>query len=119
LPPRGYSEEDIDFVDALGRRIRERREELGIAGPRDLARVIGDERISGDYLSGVERGVNAPRLTALVKIATALKTTSSHLLGDAKGSVANASEERAWAAGYRQCTLDVQEQVVELRRKNS
>lgn len=69
-------EQRIESLKALGQLVRERRQQAG-ASQEELAVLSGLDRT---YISGVERGVRNPSLTALLKIAAGLGLSLSVLL---------------------------------------
>ena len=64
------------ILTALGQLIREKRQHVGIS-QEELAARSGLDRT---YISGVERGVRNPSLTALLKIANGLQISLAKLL---------------------------------------
>lgn len=67
---------------AFGRRIRERRLELGLS-----QRSISDPGITYAYISRIEAGARSPSIEALIAIAEKLETTALVLLtGDRHGT---------------------------------
>ena len=64
------------ILDALGYLVRQRRTELGIS-QEELGLLANLDRT---YISGVERGVRNPSLTALVSLADGLGISVSVLL---------------------------------------
>lgn len=67
-------------TERLGRRIRERREELGL-GQRDVAdRMTDFPKVSDQYVSKWERGKNRPDDEHLDALAVALETTTADLV---------------------------------------
>ena len=64
------------ILRALGDLVRQRRTVLGIS-QEELGMRANLDRT---YISGVERGVRNPSITALVSLASGLGTTVSHLL---------------------------------------
>ncbi len=66
---------------AVGRRIRERRVELGLS-----QRAISEPGISYAYISRVEAGARNPSIEALIALAEKLETTALTLLtGNGRG----------------------------------
>lgn len=64
---------------AVGRRIRDRRLQLGLS-----QRAIGEPGSSYAYISRIEAGTRSPSIEALIAIAEKLETTALALLtGDA------------------------------------
>ncbi len=78
------SNDDQDVVgtrslaERLGLRVRERRAELGLT----LADVAERASLSISYLSAVEKGVNLPSLSTLVKITDALEVSIPTVLAE-------------------------------------
>ncbi len=66
------------LAERLGLRIRERRAELGLT----LADVAERASLSVSYLSAVEKGVNLPSLSTLVKITDALGVSIPTVLSE-------------------------------------
>lgn len=64
------------ILTTLGQLIREKRQHVGIS-QEELAARSGLDRT---YISGVERGVRNPSLTALLKIANGLQMSVADLL---------------------------------------
>jgi transcriptional regulator with XRE-family HTH domain len=71
-----------DYRASFGRRIRARREELGLS-QEQLAERAG---LHWTFVSGVERGVRNPGLNTIGKIAVALGWTLSQTVEDVAGS---------------------------------
>ena len=65
-----------NILRALGHLVRQRRTVLGIS-QEELGMRANLDRT---YISGVERGVRNPSITALVSLASGLGTTVSNLL---------------------------------------
>jgi transcriptional regulator with XRE-family HTH domain len=63
-------------LKALGSLVRKRREALGISQEELAMR----SHLDRTYISGIERGVRNPSLTALVSLAGGIKISVSHLL---------------------------------------
>jgi transcriptional regulator with XRE-family HTH domain len=63
--------EETSLAERVGRRLRERRKELGLT----LADVARASAVSVSYLSAVEKGTNQPSLTVLARIVHALELT--------------------------------------------
>jgi transcriptional regulator with XRE-family HTH domain len=63
--------EETSLAERVGRRLRERRKELG----QTLADVARESAVSVSYLSAVEKGTNQPSLPVLVRIVHALELT--------------------------------------------
>ena len=67
----------MDII-AFGNRVRAARERLGIT-QEDLAARVG---MSPSHMSIVERGVKAPRMDTVVKLANELDLSADYLLQD-------------------------------------
>ena len=63
-------------LKSLGLLVKARRQSLGLS-QEDLGEQAGLDRT---YISGIERGVRNPSLTALVSLSAALRTTTAELL---------------------------------------
>jgi transcriptional regulator with XRE-family HTH domain len=63
-------------LKTVGTLIRERRQAEGLS-QEELGALAGLDRT---YISGLERGIRNPSLTALVSLSTSLKITTSDLL---------------------------------------
>ena len=70
--------EEVVFVKELGSRIHSLRKKLGMT-QRDLSNAVN---IAATNISFYEHGIASPRAYNLLKIAKALKTTSSALLDE-------------------------------------
>jgi transcriptional regulator with XRE-family HTH domain len=70
------SEEGFDLVNVLGRRLRERRRELGLT----LADVAAAADISVGHSSAIEKGTTLPSLSVLARLAHALDLTLAEVL---------------------------------------
>jgi transcriptional regulator with XRE-family HTH domain len=70
------SEEGFDLVNVLGRRLRERRRELGLT----LAEVAAAADISVGHSSAIEKGTTLPSLSVLARLAHALDLTLAEVL---------------------------------------
>ncbi len=75
---------------ALGKLLRERRQALGIS-QEELSSRSGLDRT---YISGVERGVRNPSLTALIKVATGLGVSVSGLLDGLEARIEEGEHDR-------------------------
>lgn len=64
------------ILKAIGQLVKQRRQTLMLS-QEDLGGLAGLDRT---YISGIERGVRNPSLTALVSLSTALQITTSELL---------------------------------------
>ncbi|TCU77241.1 helix-turn-helix protein [Tissierella praeacuta] len=73
----------------IGKRIQNRREELGMK-QEELAERVS---LSPNYMSAIERGVKIPRLETFIRIANALEVSTDILLEDVlvKGNEIKAS----------------------------
>lgn len=67
-----------EHLRALGQRVRERREELGLT-QEEVARAMPG-RVTGARISKWERGENRPHDDSLAELAKALKTSAAALL---------------------------------------
>ena len=72
----------------IGRRIKQRREELGIT-QEDLAEKLG---LPAHYLSTVERGATFPRIERLIDIINGLDTSADAIFCDV---ITRSSDSRA------------------------
>lgn len=70
------SEEGFDLVNVLGRRLRDRRRELGLT----LAEVAGAADISVGHSSAIEKGTTLPSLPVLARLAHVLGLTLADVL---------------------------------------
>ena len=70
------SEAGFDLVNVLGRRLRERRRELGLT----LAEVAAAADISVGHSSAIEKGTTLPSLSVLARLAHALELTLAEVL---------------------------------------
>lgn len=77
-PPLGKSQDDPAFLAALGRRVRERREEAGLTRRR-LAEASG---LSERYLAQLESGDGNISILLIRRVAEALQCSLEQLLGD-------------------------------------
>lgn len=96
----------------IGRRIKERREELGLTQAQ-LAEKLG---ISANYLSTIERGSSFPRCELLVAIINTLQTSADAIFCDV---IDHSLEYRTTALSEKLTQLPLPEQkrileVVEL-----
>jgi transcriptional regulator with XRE-family HTH domain len=112
---RAYTAEDTELMVAIGQRIRTRRLELGYQRPIDLTLKMADgdreeARRLADNLSPIELGRYYPKPPLLLRIAAALETSSSFILGDLDDDV-------TYQHGYRAALLDAAESIAALRRK--
>jgi transcriptional regulator with XRE-family HTH domain len=73
------------ILSALGYLVRQRRAGLGISQEELGLRANLDRT----YISGVERGVRNPSITALVSLASGLNTTVSDLLNNLENESCN------------------------------
>ncbi|TAE58779.1 MAG: XRE family transcriptional regulator [Nostocales cyanobacterium] len=78
------------ILNALGYLVRQRRQELGISQEELGLRANLDRT----YISGVERGVRNPSLTALVSIADGLGISVSILLSGLEEKVTTYNEKK-------------------------
>lgn len=62
----------------IGKRIKERREQLGIT-QEELAKRIG---VGTNYISTLERGVSFPRCDLLIKVINELETSADSIFCD-------------------------------------
>lgn len=76
------------ILGALGYLVRQRRIALGISQEELGLRANLDRT----YISGVERGVRNPSLTAIVSLANGLNITVSELLNNLESDHCNQSE---------------------------
>jgi transcriptional regulator with XRE-family HTH domain len=70
------TDETFDLVNVLGRRLRERRRELGLT----LAEVSAVADISVGHCSAIEKGNTLPSLSVLARLAHALQLTLAEVL---------------------------------------
>jgi transcriptional regulator with XRE-family HTH domain len=70
------AEESVDPLNLLGRRLRERRRELGLT----LAEVAAAAGISVGHSSSIEKGTTLPSLPVLARVAHALDLTLAEVL---------------------------------------
>ena len=77
-------------LSALGQLVRQKRQQAGIS-QEELASRSGLDRT---YISGVERGVRNPSLTALLKIARGLKISVANLLDGLEFGVSGGESNR-------------------------
>lgn len=75
------TEESLAVVDVLGRRLRERRRELGLT----LAEVAAAAEISVGHSSAIEKGTTVPSLPVLARVAHALGLTLADVLRASPG----------------------------------
>lgn len=70
-------------AEIFGKRLRTLRESRGLS-QEDLANTVADQggRLTGKYVSDLERGLKAPTLTMLLKLSKALEASVSELLED-------------------------------------
>jgi transcriptional regulator with XRE-family HTH domain len=70
-------------AEIFGKRLRAVRESQGFSqeGLADAVTQAGG-RLTGKYVSDLERGLKAPTLTMLLKLSKALKTPVAELLAD-------------------------------------
>lgn len=70
-------------AEIFGKRLRTLREARDLS-QEDLADAVTERggRLTGKYVSDLERGLKAPTLTMLLKLSKALKTPVSELLTD-------------------------------------
>lgn len=94
---------------ALGKRIRERREQDGLSR-KALAEVV---HISESHLANIERGNNTTSLMVLVEIANALETTPDVLLMESLNLQRNARLQR-YVECICGCSDDELEAVVDI-----
>ena len=78
------------ILNALGYLVRQRRTELGISQEELGLRANLDRT----YISGVERGVRNPSLTALVSLADGLGISVSFLLSDLEEKAVTQNEKK-------------------------
>jgi transcriptional regulator with XRE-family HTH domain len=76
-----HIEEPFAVVDVLGRRLRERRRELGLT----LAEVAAAADISVGHSSAIEKGTTVPSLPVLARVAHALGLTLADVLRASPG----------------------------------
>ncbi len=95
--------------NALGRRIRERREQDGLSR-KALAEAV---HISESHLANIERGSNTTSVMVLVEIANTLKTTPDALLMESLHSQRNARLQR-YVECICNCSDDELEAVVNI-----
>lgn len=111
----GLTAEDAELMTAIGQRVRARRVAMGYKRPIDLALKMSDGepaegRRIADNLSAIELGRYYPKPPALLRLAAALDTTSSFLLGDLDDDV-------TYQHGYNAALFDSAESIAALRRK--
>jgi len=75
------SEEGSELINVLGRRLRERRRELGLT----LADVAAAADISVGHSSAIEKGTTLPSLPVLARLAHALGLTLAEVLRESPG----------------------------------
>ena len=76
---------------AFGRLLRQWRDERGLSQER-LAELSGCDR---SYLSRLERGINAPSLTVMVELATALGIRPGDLLAQVGVAIDATAQDQA------------------------
>jgi transcriptional regulator with XRE-family HTH domain len=74
----GHPERDGRLAERIGRRLRHRRQQLGLT----LAKVAESASISTSYLSAVEKGANLPSLPTLARVTEALQTTIPNVVAE-------------------------------------
>lgn len=111
--PVGYSDKDRELAVALGQRMRQRREELGMSAP-ELTRMTTSVGASSN-MTAIERGRNLPRPLLLAEIAVALDVTTDWLLGISDKKPQTSGGLDSYTAGYRACFHDVQDKLAELK----
>jgi transcriptional regulator with XRE-family HTH domain len=79
-----------DFRPAIGRRVRERRERLGLS-QEQLSERAG---LHWTYISGVERGRRNPSLNTLARLAKALAVSLPRLVSNLRPSEAEPPRHR-------------------------
>jgi len=79
-----------DFRPAIGRRVRERRERLGLS-QEQLSERAG---LHWTYISGVERGRRNPSLNTLARLAKALEVSLPRLVSNLRPSKAEPPRHR-------------------------
>jgi transcriptional regulator with XRE-family HTH domain len=79
------------YVANIGRRIRERREELGLS-QEDVARELPG-KVSGNQVSRWERGLHRPNDPALEALGQALNVEVAYFLGDGPSTSADTAED--------------------------
>ena len=78
------TKDDEKWLRAVGTAVRSRRKELGLS-----QEALGYKaKLDRTYISGVERGVRNPTVGSLRRIAGALDTVSSVILGAAESTQA-------------------------------
>jgi transcriptional regulator with XRE-family HTH domain len=77
------------ILQALGNLVRQHRTMLGLSQEELGFRANLDRT----YISGVERGIRNPSLTALVSLANGLGITVSELLDGLEGMIAKPNEQ--------------------------
>ena len=70
------TEESFDLVNVVGKRLRERRRELGLT----LAEVAAAADISVGHSSAIEKGSTLPSLSVLARLSHALQLTLAEVL---------------------------------------
>jgi transcriptional regulator with XRE-family HTH domain len=77
-------------AEIFGKRLRTIRESRDLS-QEDLANAVTEAggRLTGKYVSDLERGLKAPTLTMLLKLSKALQTPVADLLADFTPSVVN------------------------------
>ncbi len=76
------TKDDEKWLRAVGAAVRSRRLELGLS-----QEALGFKaKLDRTYISGVERGVRNPTVGSLRRIAVALETVSSAILGAAESA---------------------------------
>jgi transcriptional regulator with XRE-family HTH domain len=70
-------------AEIFGKRLRTLREAKGLS-QEDLANTVADHggRLTGKYVSDLERGLKAPTLTMILKLSKALEAPVAELLED-------------------------------------
>ena len=102
------AERDGRLADRIGRRLRLRRQELGLT----LAKVAELASISTSYLSAVEKGTNLPSLPMLARVTEALQTTIPNVLAEEGANLARrgriaVTDEPVMTLSHPKLQLDV------------
>ena len=93
----------------IGKRIKQRREELGLT-QEELAAKLG---VSTNYISTIERGASFPRYEKLVMILNALQTSADYIFCDVLDYNGN-FRASALSEQLKDLPIDEQKQIFEL-----
>lgn len=108
-PARMQAKDEANLADStpLGVRLRQRRKEIG----KTMKQVAAESGLTEGFISQVERGLSAPSLISLYKIANALGTSVDAFLSETPNhqpSMVSRAESRT---GY---TVETRERVYEI-----